>query len=230
MGAIKFSSDLPLVVGTVHSPGSLRRALKLKAGAVDLLELRVDHFAADPTPLVKAIPHLGFPLIVTVRHPLEGGAEGFSFTRRRELYAELLPHAALVDVELRSLPRLAATVAQAREAGVAVIASSHHFRSTPSEEKLGAIRKRAASAGADVCKIAAHVAGGADLGRLLALLTPRRQPRLSVMGMGAFGKVSRLLFAQVGSVLNYGYLDEPNAPGQWEATLLKQRIAELRAP
>jgi len=31
----------------------------------------------------------------------------------------------------------------------------------------------------------------------------------------------------LGSALNYGYLDEPNAPGQWEATLLKQRLAEL---
>ena len=47
------------------------------------------------------------------------------------------------------------------------------------------------------------------------------------MGMGRFGKVSRLLFAQAGAVLNYGYLDKPNASGQWEATLLKKRIAEL---
>jgi hypothetical protein len=28
-------------------------------------------------------------------------------------------------------------------------------------------------------------------------------------------------------VLNYGYLDEPQVSGQWEATLLKQRLAEL---
>jgi 3-dehydroquinate dehydratase-1 len=48
------------------------------------------------------------------------------------------------------------------------------------------------------------------------------------MGMGALGKVSRLVFAEAGSVLNYGYLDRPNASGQWEATLLKQRLKELR--
>jgi 3-dehydroquinate dehydratase-1 len=47
------------------------------------------------------------------------------------------------------------------------------------------------------------------------------------MGMGRFGKVSRLLLAQAGSVLNYGYLDRPNASGQWEATILKQRLKEL---
>jgi hypothetical protein len=28
-------------------------------------------------------------------------------------------------------------------------------------------------------------------------------------------------------VLNYGYLDEPQVPGQWEATLLKKRVGEL---
>ena len=50
---------------------------------------------------------------------------------------------------------------------------------------------------------------------------------LSVMGMGRFGKISRLLLAQAGSVLNYGYLDRPNASGQWEARLLKSRLAEL---
>ena len=47
------------------------------------------------------------------------------------------------------------------------------------------------------------------------------------MGMGRLGKISRLLLAQAGSVLNYGYLDQPNASGQWEATLLKKRLAEL---
>lgn len=47
------------------------------------------------------------------------------------------------------------------------------------------------------------------------------------MGMGRFGKISRLLLAQSGSILNYGYLDRPNASGQWEATLLKKRLAEI---
>jgi 3-dehydroquinate dehydratase len=50
------------------------------------------------------------------------------------------------------------------------------------------------------------------------------------MGMGRFGKISRLLLAQTGSVLNYGYLDRPNASGQWEAVLLKKRLAELTSP
>ena len=47
------------------------------------------------------------------------------------------------------------------------------------------------------------------------------------MGMGAFGQVSRLVLACAGSVLNYGYLDKPNAPGQWEARELTGLLRRL---
>jgi 3-dehydroquinate dehydratase-1 len=50
---------------------------------------------------------------------------------------------------------------------------------------------------------------------------------ISVMGMGEYGKLSRLLLARAGSVLNYGYLDVVQVPGQWPAPLLKERLAEL---
>jgi 3-dehydroquinate dehydratase-1 len=46
--------------------------------------------------------------------------------------------------------------------------------------------------------------------------------------MGPLAVVSRLLCAQCGSVLNYGYLgDEPTAPGQWDAGSLKRAMARL---
>ena len=44
---------------------------------------------------------------------------------------------------------------------------------------------------------------------------------------GQFGKISRLVLAQAGSCLNYGYLGTPNASGQWPARLLKARLREL---
>ena len=87
--------------------------------------------------------------------------------------------------------------------------------------------QRAILARADIFKIAALAANPSDVATLLALLAKPAPIPLSVMGMGRFGRVSRLLFAQAGSVLNYGYLDKPNASGQWEATLLKKRIGEL---
>ncbi len=216
----------PLVVGTIHSAGALRQALALKRGEVDVLELRVDHFADNPEPLLAAAPRLAAPLIVTVRHPAEGGAGSLSLSRRRELYAAFLSVAAFVDIEVRSCATLAPLISEARESGAHVIVSDHHFRSTPSISRLKERLSAARAAGASIFKLAALVSKPADLATLLSFLAGERRQPLSVMGMGALGKVSRLLFARTGSVLNYGYLDRPQVPGQWEATLLKQRIAE----
>ncbi|EDY17876.1 dehydroquinase class I [Chthoniobacter flavus Ellin428] len=230
MSRTKNSRDLrksPHVVGAVHSPGALQAALKIQPGEVDFLEIRVDNFATAPAPLLAALPKLQVPLLVTVRHPAEGGANALGFPQRRELFARFLPHAALIDIELRSFEKLAETIAAARRAKVKVIASVHHFHSMPSTAKLEQSIRRAHAAGADICKLAALAETPAALANLLGIFAKKHALPLSVMGMGRFGKISRLLLAQAGSVLNYGYLDRPNASGQWEARLLKSRLAEL---
>ena len=187
----------------------------------------MDHFADDPGLLLRAAPRFRAPLIVTVRHPREGGAHQLESKRRRQLFSEFLPVANCIDIELRSVTGFADVIAEARAAGVGVIVSDHHFQRTPSAHSLAVRLRRAVLARADVFKIATFAASPPDVATLLGLLAKPGAIPLSVMGMGRFGKVSRLLFAQAGSVLNYGYLDQPNASGQWEATLLKKRIAEL---
>lgn len=216
----------PRVVGTIHSPGSLRHALRLKAGAIDLLELRVDHFVEDLAPLRKAVGKLAFPYILTVRHPAEGGAGGLALRRRLELYREFLPTAALVDVELRSAKAVVPLLAEARAAGVTVIVSDHHFKRTPPLSVLLRRRAEARRAGAAIVKVAARTETPKDAAVLLELL--HQAPcTMSVMGMGPLGKASRLLFARAGSVLNYGYLDQPQVSGQWSALKLAERLREV---
>lgn len=233
MRRIKTASDLqknPCVVAAVHSLGALRKAQRIAPGQVDFLEIRVDNFALDTAPVLRALPRLQVPLLVTVRHPAEGGAHDLTSARRRELFAQFLPLATLIDIELRSWESMSSIIAAARQSSVRVIASAHHFHSLPSEARLDAAIRQARSVGADLCKIAALAETPAAICRLLALLARKQPLPLSVMGMGKFGKISRLLFAQAGSVLNYGYLDQPNASGQWEATILKKRLAELAPP
>ena len=230
MSGIKTSSVLRAeakVVGAVHSPGALRCALEIRPSDVDFLEIRVDAFADNPDAALCVLPRLRVPLIVTVRHPAEGGANRLNYRERRDLFARFLPFAKLIDIELRSLENLASTVAEARRAGIKIIASTHFFRRTPSAVELQRSVRRAHAAGADIAKLAALASTPAALARLLALFCRPQPLPLSIMGMGAFGKISRLLFAQAGSVLNYGYLDRPNASGQWEAVILKKRILEL---
>ena len=219
------------VVGTVHSAASLAAALKLRNKTVDFLELRLDAFAApaDLERLEKSIPKLAAPLIITARHPLEGGAGRLTPGQRRALHKRFLPYASLIDVELRSAAALADVIAQAQAEGVGVILSHHDFRRTPPADQLRKLCRKAQTAGCCIFKVATMAHEARDLATLLDFLaTPRRgAPLLSVMGMGPFGKISRLALAKAGSVLNYGYLDKPQVAGQWPAVLLKERLAEL---
>ena len=214
--------------GTINSQASLATALKMPEGSIDLFELRLDAFSETPEVLLKAIPRLKAPLLITARHFKEGGQVPLTPARRAALYKAFIPHAALMDVELRSLQGLKAVVDEARASGVIIIASFHDFKATPRPERLVQMARNAAKSGVvDIFKVAALTQTPADVARLLSLFSATKLP-LSLMGMGRFGMVSRLLFAQAGSVINYGFLDaQAKVSGQWPAKVLKQRIAEL---
>jgi 3-dehydroquinate dehydratase I len=217
----------PLVVGAVHTLAGLRLAAKLKADDVDVVELRVDALLEHLGEIERVMPRIQQPVLLTVRHPAEGGIGNLSLKRRRVLIAQLLPWAAFLDVELRSMEALAGEIEEARARGVVVVTSDHHFRKTPSLREMLTCQRRAFRAGADLFKLAVLLPGAQELARLLEFASrPTPGPR-ALMGMGKFGPVSRLALAQSGSVLNYGYLDQPNAPGQWEARELKQLLGRL---
>lgn len=224
---------LPSVVATVHSPTGLRAASKLRPGDADVIELRVDAFvkSGDLNLLASTAPKLWLPRIVTVRHPREGGAaSGLRAVERGALFEQFLPLAALVDVELRSARELSPIHDLARATGAGIILSHHDFQRTPPLGQLEILAHRAKHLGADIFKVAALARSPRDVAVLLEFLARKSRsgpPLLSVMAMGPFGKVSRLLFARCGSVLNYGFLGTANASGQWQAKILKQRLTEL---
>jgi 3-dehydroquinate dehydratase-1 len=225
------TSNLPKpssVVGTIHSAAALVAARRLKSGEVDFLEVRVDHFIDDLAGLLAAIKKLPAPLIVTVRHPQEGGAAPMSFARRSDLYQEFFPFAAFIDVELRSAEALSSVLQRAKEAGIGRILSWHDFKKTPSVADLRSRWEKARTFAPEIIKFATRTRIAKDLTRLMEFqASAPRRPALSVMGMCEFGKVSRLALAQGGSVLNYGYLGGLQVPGQWQANVLRERLHEL---
>ena len=212
----KNKPPISAVVGIVDSPEALRKATKLPAGSVDFLEWRADCLRPG-----LQIPASRFPWILTVRHPLEGGANELPLPHRRAIFSELLPATALVDIELRSFPSLATVLDDARRRKVRVVASFHDFKKTPPAGKLRDVAARAHDAGADILKIATRTGTPGDVCRLLECFAFSRLP-LAVMGMGPLGFSSRILFAHSGSVLNYGWLHRPNVPGQWSALEMKR--------
>jgi len=219
----------PATVGTIHSPAALREALDLPLGAVDFLEVRVDHFVRDLASLRRALPKLKAPLIVTVRHPAEGGAAKLGYAVRASLYREFLSAAAFIDIELRSARALRAILDEAKEAKVNRIVSWHNFITTPTVDKLRARWLAARAFSPDVIKFATRARTANHLAALLSFFAHApKKPAMSLMGMKEFGQISRLALAAAGSVLNYGYLGEQQLPGQWPAPVLYERLAELR--
>jgi 3-dehydroquinate dehydratase-1 len=132
-----------------------------------------------------------------------------------------------MDIEMRSAMDMRPLVQKAQGMGIRVIGSFHDFQTTPGEDILRGAINFAQPAGLDAVKLATFLNNPADLMRLITLTTEVHRLRLSTMGMGPLGRVSRLVLAKCGSLLNYGYLGEANAPGQWPAARLKELLAEL---
>lgn len=226
-----------LVIGTIHSAASLKEAQGLAPEAVDLLELRVDAFAAQGDGGLKRVKRaalrLAQPLVITVRDAREGGAAAeIPGVERQRLHREFLEVATFLDIELRNAHRSRRLIEETKEAGRGVILSCHDFKRTPSLPVLHQMAEKAAAAGATVLKLATTTNTPADLATLLQFLVEAdaNRPggmRFSVMGMGSYGKLSRLTLGRAGSVLNYGFLHRAQVPGQWPAVELKQRLAEL---
>jgi len=215
------------VVATAHTLRGLQLAAELRArDGVDLVEIRLDQLAAQESTVARALPQITLPLLLTARHPSEGGAKGVSMTRRRSLMQQFLPMAAMVDVEIRSARAFEHLLFEAKERGIQRILSFHNFNRTPDFRFLTEVIKQARCLGADVVKIATELRGPADLATLLSIQVASKQG-VATMGMGRLGKVSRLLLPSAGSLLVYGYLDRPQVNGQWPAEEVFRRLQEV---
>src|SRR2546430_17300114 len=88
------------LVGVIASIDELRLATRMRAPP-DLFELRLDHL---PNLRESQLLKLRRPLIITARHPAEGGKK--LRTGRCDLLLKFLLQAKFVDIELRSLREL----------------------------------------------------------------------------------------------------------------------------
>jgi len=207
------------VVGVVADTGGMDLASD-SLPPIDLVEIRLDLIASE-------IPEIACPLIFTSRSSSEGGSGG-SIEERLAQLREQLPRAAYLDLELATLQESEEArqlAMEAQEAGVQIIGSFHDFEKTPPREFLIALKARAQQLPVNLLKVATRTD---DLESLFALAELQRSAvaPTATMGMGTFGKSSRILLAQVGSQLTYGYLNTPSAPGQWPAADLREALQD----
>jgi 3-dehydroquinate dehydratase-1 len=219
------------VVGSIGSADALAAFdCASVASCCDIVEIRLD-LICGANGLIEPSQwaHLReMPLLFTARRREEGGSGYFDEAARMAMLETCLSDAAVVDLEVASINGMKDMLDKLVNSCTPWIASFHDFVKTPSNAELAERLDEAKRAGAAVFKAAAMLQNTADLARLAEFQLVDHGIPVSTMGMGPLAPVSRLLCAQYGSVLNYGYIgDAPTAPGQWDAAMLKAAISGL---
>lgn len=196
----------------------------------DIAEVRLDLLVAEGID-VRSKPwnHLtSAPLLFTARRTEEGGGLALDAKTRSTLLLDIIDECSLIDIEVASITEMTPLLDELELRQIPWIASYHDFQQLPSPAALLHALGQAASAGAAAFKAAAWLKSPDDLARLADFQLADHSIPVATMGMGPLAPVSRLLCAQSGSVLNYGYLgDTSTAPGQWDSAFLKLAISRL---
>ncbi len=227
-----FPETFPLVVGSIGDAAALAEATpESLAGECDLAEIRLDLFHSEfremGTTLWRHL--LPFPLLFTARCHAEGSPFDLDSSIRTSMLRAALPDACLIDIEAISVSPMTAVISEITAQGIPWIASYHDFKKLPSEQELVAHAEIAKKAGAASFKVAAYLRTPDEVATLARFQMSNQGVPLSTMGMGELAPVSRLLCAQAGSVLNYGFVGEnATAPGQWSAKRLRECIQSLK--
>jgi 3-dehydroquinate dehydratase-1 len=229
---VDFSNRRPLTVGSFGSAADARQAAPaLVAESCDIAEVRLDLMRDELGGGAKPWAHLArIPLLFTARMAAEGGAGNLDAATREALLREVLDDAACIDIEVASIGSMAGLIDELRQRKLPWAASFHDFEKLPENAVLEERLARAKSAGAAVFKVAAKLHSPGDVARLAEFQLADHGIAVATMGMSVLAPVSRLLCAQCGSVLNYGFIGQTStAPGQWDSLRLKQAIESLEA-
>jgi 3-dehydroquinate dehydratase I len=214
----------PKIAGVIFSRADFDRATRMR-NPPDLFELRLDAIEAATDAIRDRIGTLGAGIIITARHPREGGANHLSARKRRGLLLSFLPQAAWVDIELRCATTMAAVFQAARRNGIRTILSFHDLRRTPSATQLDELARQAHSFGPDLFKVATRTETPAQLDRLLEFFERQRSSaKVVVMGIGKLGRRSRLELARRGCALNYAHLGGARVEGQLSIPELRRAL------
>lgn len=229
--SFQFPSSRPVTVG---SAGDTNTLVSCKSNSLaeecEMLEIRLDLLHQEnPRYNSNLWQHLrDTPLLFTARCRSEGSPIDLDVATRQRLLQEALPSAAVIDIEVANIVVMGDFLKEIKDAKIPWIASYHDFVNLPSRHQLETQAEIARTAGAAAFKCAAQLTTVRDLADLADFQMSDQGIPLATMGMGALAPVSRMLCAQAGSVLNYGYIGTTEtAPGQWSAKQLREAIRSL---
>ncbi len=188
----------------------------------------MDHFT-DPIWTLqdqRSLSDLGLRDILTLRPEWEGGFFTGDEERRSDILMRTLHSGPdFIDIESRMDDRIRADlVRSSAELDVKTIVSYHdHMRTPPIEEMLELMEFGFASGG-DIVKLSARCKTIEDSSSLLGLAMKMKdaQRPYSIMGMGPYGHMTRVLAPHMGCEMVYTKLDDPGNTDQIDARTLKR--------
>ena len=197
----------------------------------DIIELRVDLFTKLSAEHIETIFRLARdkfkkPLIGTVRSIKEGGQK--DIPDRLGLYKIIIPLSDMIDVEIGSDDITAEIRNICTDEKKILIGSYHNFDATPDDRILDEILSKGKGLGADIVKIAVTAAENDDVVRLAVFTYNRRDEGLITISMGDRGLSSRIFSPLFGSLITYGYVTHPSAPGQLSVSELLYIFRRLK--
>ena len=203
-------------------------AKKIKAAKPDLMEWRIDYYAAGikdfntlNTTAKKLRQEVGeLPVLVTFRTKNEGGVCQLDEDQYLNLVEYVITNRLgdAVDIELfHDEKRIESLVTLAHNYNVIVIMSNHDFEKVPAKDVIEFRLRKMAQLGADVPKLACMPHSASDVLTLLTATTEMNKEianPLITMAMGDIGKVTRVAGQVFGSSLSFGAVGQTSAPGQ----------------
>lgn len=236
---------VPIVAEDPESLKGILEQMKKQQELFDLVEFRADYYDfREPEEVQNIISKVreelpGKPFLFTFRTREEGGQKAVSF---RE-YADLNKRAAEAGADLADLQyeflqaeegrgeEAFGLLASLQAAGTKVIGSFHDFLGTPSAEEL--VKKMAGMqmAGFDISKVAVMPRDREDVLELLFASVQMQEdwadrPYIT-MSMGEIGRVTRICGAFSGSCITFASLGRSSAPGQIDASALREVLRRL---
>lgn len=204
----------PVVAVSVDAPPVDRELDGLWRAGADVVEYRLDRFAAEQRYAGLGTDHDPRLLkLLTIRHGDEGGAWVGSESDRLACYQQLVGHFSMVDIEARA-DIAADVVAAAHAHAVPAIVSAHNFERPWHQHELDDLVETALGLGGDLLKVACYAKTETALAEVARwLVVPRSLPVLAVL-MGPMGPASRCLFPLLGSRLTYAHASGARTAGQ----------------
>ena len=195
----------------------------------ELVEVRVD-LLDNPDQLEEVFQKAAELKILTIATVREIKSDpGFSRTRLEFLKRCLRAKSTYADVEIEA-PReyMTEAIEEAKKHGVQVIVSHHNFLETEdSSENLDSIVKDCFLKGADIAKIAVTVVSQQGAARVLSLYNTK--DKIVALGMGEYGKITRVAALFLGAPFSFAAWDErtATAPGQLTRDRMRAVLAQI---